>query len=239
MLNDCKIQPPDSSWTWDDFIDIAGVCQEYGLSVFSDWRPITTPPFLTNYINTFVNPIQGVSEFDNQTFFHLCDIWNRCLAERLITEEGYLQESLFSEISITAMSSFDPQYPIILPPKLGADVPRVIDAELGLIGLNVYGEHKDMAAAFLQIYFSKDLAPLSNLVMFKDMALYPSEDMGQPFAHTWQLFRPALAAASPRDEVTSIRITASSELYDHFANDKALETTIKNIESTVDMILNE
>lgn len=242
LLEQLKLELPGDNWTWDDFLTLAKQCGEKDISIMTDEHSqYYSTPSVINYINTYVDVFARTADFDTDEFRTMCEVWNTCLEEGLVSDASLNKKNLLSEADFSpAFFGSDAQVVLLYPPMIAEK--RVVDAEAALIGISRNSKQQDLALEFLLTYLSPEAQTgtyLPDPLIFSDYSWYAEHYPDAMTKEQFDFYQEVLSMASLRDEMIPIRHTVNKCLTQYFTHEISLDDALREIGQRVSMMLFE
>ena len=242
LLEQLNLELPPETWTWDDFLTLAKQCGEKDISIMDDGHnQYYSTPSVINYINTYVDVFERTADFDTDEFRTMCEVWNTCLEEGLVSDASLNKKNLLSGAYFCPGSfGSDSQAVLLYPPMIAEK--RVVDVEVGLIGINRNSKQQDLALEFLLTYLSPEAQTgeyLPDPLIFSDYSWYAERYPGEMTKEQFDFYQEVLSMASPRDEMVPIRHAVNECLTRYFTHEVTFDEALQEIQQRVGMRLYE
>ena len=159
-------------WTWEDLYAYADIARDLDTKLVStDYRWTS---LRQEYETAYCDLMNGIADYENDTFRFLVSLWKRMDTEQLVDYNGIYQgNALFSHGSMQISYGMGQKHYInVGMPTLNGE--EITPIEMTALYVNRYSENADAAVEFLEIYTSHEvqmLAEWSTAMYLKDVEI--------------------------------------------------------------------
>ncbi len=247
------IDCPVSTWTWDDFYDLACEAQK---DLNGDGSPDTYalsysrrfPPFVDQFISYNIDLINSKASFDKDPLIHLLNLWKSMASKNLVLEIGFSEKTskqdniLFTTESISLMEG---NKTIVRPPIIERQ--EVYPVSINNFCINKNSLNKELSAEFLATFLSHEVQamyPESGNAYYEDISYYKAESNNNYFGTlsndiNYNLYKNMLSKSRRKVYQKDFNIYFGDILEDFMTNRLSAEKSVDLIAEKASIIIRE